>query len=299
MSVGEPNVSVEVGVIFTSSLRVRQVWPSSQIAESLAQHRMDELSSRFARASISRGSGRPFPPPSGHDEVSDLLPRVELEPFLNPDMRARYTPLSASSSPSVYLGCVEAQVLAEFAGFLEKSFAKRYSMATGMSPESVTLVEGLREEHSTADEKNLDNFHNNIAVFEGRLSMLVKARSGKLELIRGAPWGGRSFGSDRIRDSFGSSVPAIFILGYVGDSINSLAAVRSFLKGSRAIPPLLRAVADPAKREAAVFNEARIHPNVPINKCQLEALRSLRTGLEALQGPPGTGKSVWRININF
>ena len=224
-----------------------------------------------------------------------FLPRLEWEPFLEPDYSARYTTPKPKESTNRYLAAVKSQVLAEYAGFLSSAFAQRYEI---VRPEGAvdslydfdesTQFLGLRE--PTGDEL-LDGkqFHNSLGVFKGHLVIVKFIKEEKrIRLIKGKAWAGR-----RLPPPDGPL--EIMVLGYIGDYVYQHAAARAFEEGTLPAPMLLHHVADPTKRRdsAAYGSELReVSPAVPLNDRQRAAIREFKTSLEGIQGPPGTGKST-------
>lgn len=109
-------------------------------------------------------------------------------------------------------------------------------------------------------------------------------------LLDGALWTGRP--APRAALSLRPDESLFASLGFVGDTISELRAVRSCRDDP---PPLLVAVADPNKRRHAVFfkSEEATLASAPdpvlMNATQRAALEGMCHTLEAVCGPPGTG----------
>ena len=77
------------------------------------------------------------------------------------------------------------------------------------------------------------------------------------------------------------------VLGYIRPFLRELEAIAGMGQ-----PPLLQAIAAPARRTPFAFASRPFSSTVPSNDVQRAVLGGLASTLECIQGPPGTGKST-------
>jgi len=263
------------------------------------------LTGARAMVSAARIARRGLPVPSTDDlfgtrKAPDdgFIPHTKLDPFLSPDLSARYV-ASTSSTTGRYLDGVKSQVLAEYAGFLGSAFVERLEVVRFVDSDTdddnigalddvdeTLRYQGLRKRYDSETLQGSE-FHNALAVYRGYVVLMEwdKKRQ-QLTLVKGDIWKGRRLPS--LDSPWG-----INVFGYVGDYVNQYAAACAFAEGRLPTPTLLFAIADPTmRRPSRGFESREISANVPLNDRQGEVIRALSSNLEGIQGPPGTGKST-------
>jgi len=159
------------------------------------------------------------------EEDDGFIPHPKLDPFLSPDLSARYV-ASTSSTTGRYLDGVKSQVLAEYAGFLGSAFVERLEVVCFVDSDTnddnigalddvdeTLRYQGLRKRYDSETLQGSE-FHNALAVYRGYVVLMKwdKKRQ-QLTLVKGDIWRGRRLPS--LDSPWG-----INVFGYVGDYVN-------------------------------------------------------------------------------
>ena len=145
--------------------------------------------------------------------------------------------------------------------------------------------------------KDSGNYHLNLVIRKGTLCILTAEKRAFSDdgVTLYAASTGMSINDQWPDDADREDEEEVFLLGYIGDRMNDLAAVNALLSLGEG-PSLLRSVAYPTRRELVPFESHQTLPDpeasspVPINQSQREVLSNLQHDIEFIQGPPGTGK---------